>query len=161
MTVTANDQGNLRAPRPEDAPRSLRVAILGCGNIAAPYAESLTSYPETDLVGLADIDPARAAALAAKVGATTYQDPAALLADDSLDIVVNLSVHTAHHALTKAALEAGKHVYSEKPLALTSAQAHELVDLAAARGLRLGCSPFTFMGDAQQAAWRVVESGDL
>src|SRR5690606_26376771 len=63
--------------------------------------------------------------------------------------------------VTRAALEAGKHVYSEKPLALTSEQAHELVRLAERRGLRLSCSPFTFLGEAQLAAWRVTEEGML
>ena len=139
----------------------LRVGIAGCGNIARPYAESLVGYAETELVGVTDLDPARAAALAEASGCRVYPDLAAMLADDSLDLVVNLTVHTAHHAVTKAALEAGKHVYSEKPLALTAEQAAELVALADARGLRLGCSPFTFLGAAQQAAWKVVDDGVL
>jgi predicted dehydrogenase len=69
--------------------------------------------------------------------------------------VVNLTVHHAHYEVTHRALEAGRHVYSEKPLALRSGGARELVDLAVTRGLRLGCSPSTILGEAQQtaAAW--------
>src|SRR6185295_17646095 len=77
------------------------------------------------------------------------------------DIVINLTVHHAHYQVTKRALEAGKHVYSEKPLALTSSEARELVTLAASRGLRLGCSPSTFLGEAQQTAATVIRSGRL
>ncbi|HZW98870.1 MAG TPA: Gfo/Idh/MocA family oxidoreductase [Trueperaceae bacterium] len=139
----------------------VKVAIVGCGNIAGPYASTLTAYQETELIGVADIDPARAAALSAKHGCRAYADYTELLADDDVEIVVNLSVHTAHYDLTRAALMAGKHVYSEKPLALTSEQAHDLVALAEARGRRLACSPFTFLGDAQRTAWSEVEEGSL
>lgn len=143
----------------DDAP--VMVAIVGCGNIAGPYAASLMGYPETELIGVTDVDPERAASLAAKHGCRPYASYAELLADDAVDIVVNLSVHTAHYELTKAALLAGKHVYSEKPLALTSEQAHELVAVADAMGVRLACSPFTFLGDAQTTAWRAVDEGVL
>jgi predicted dehydrogenase len=63
--------------------------------------------------------------------------------------VVNVTIHHAHYAVTKYCLETGKPVYSEKPLAMRYEQAQELVDLARERGLRLGCSPFTFLGEAQ------------
>lgn len=139
----------------------LRVGIVGCGNIAGPYAQTLVTYPETELVGVTDLDLARAEALAEKVGCRVYPDLAAMLADPSLKLVVNLSIHHAHFDVTKACLEAGKHVYSEKPLAMTFEQAQELVELAQACRLRLGCSPFTFLGEAQQAAWRAIRTGKL
>src|SRR4029079_16009505 len=82
-----------------------------------------------------------------------------LLADDAVDIVINLTVHQAHYEVTKRALEAGKHVYREKPLALSKNEARELVELAAARGLRLGCSPSTFLGEAQLTATGLIRSG--
>ena len=74
---------------------------------------------------------------------------------------MNLTIHQAHYEVTKRALTAGRHVYSEKPLALRSAEAGELVELAAARGLRLGCSPSTFLGEAQQTAAALIRSGRL
>lgn len=139
----------------------LRLAIVGAGNIAGPYAENLMTYPETDLVGVTDIDRGKAEALAAKHGVRAYPDLATLLADGTIDLVVNLSIHHAHFEVTKACLEAGKHVYSEKPLAIRYEEAKELVELAERKNLRLGCSPFTFLGEAQGAAWQLVRDGRL
>jgi predicted dehydrogenase len=140
-------------------PERVRVGIVGCGNIAGPYAANLVTYPETELVGVTDVDAAKAEALAQKHGCRAYGSLEALLAD--VDLAVNLTIHHAHYAVTKACLEAGKPVYSEKPLALTAAEARELVNLAKERNLRLGASPFTFLGAAQQAAWRLVRDGKL
>ncbi|HEV7217144.1 MAG TPA: Gfo/Idh/MocA family oxidoreductase [Chloroflexota bacterium] len=140
---------------------TLRVAVVGCGNIAGQYARTLQPYPEIVLCGATDIDPQRAQEYVAKYGGVAYPDLAALLADDSVDVVLNLTIHTAHVAVTTAALEAGKHVHSEKPLALTYADARGLVELAERRGLRLSCSPITFLGEAQQTAWKVIREGQL
>jgi predicted dehydrogenase len=131
------------------------IGIVGTGNIAGGYARDILTHPGIRLVAAADLDPARAAAFAEVHSCRAYGSVDDLLADDAVDIVVNLTVHHAHHEVTKRALEAGRHVYSEKPLALRSTEAHELVGLAAGRGLRLGCSPSTFLGEAQQtaAAW--------
>ncbi len=137
------------------------VAIVGCGNIATPYAKYLKAYPETDLIGLADLEIGRAQALANEVGGQVYPDLDELLADDRVEIVVNLTIHHAHYDIIRHCLEAGKHVHSEKPLALTYAEARALVELAEAQGVRLGCSPFTFMGEAQQTAWKIARSGRL
>ena len=82
-----------------------------------------------------------------------------LLADPEIDLVVNLTGLPQHFAINKAALEAGKHVYSEKPLAGTYAEARELLDLAADRGLRVGCAPDTLLGGGHQAAKAVIDEG--
>ena len=142
-------------------PEHIRVAVVGAGNIAGPYTENLLDYPETEIVGITDIDRAKAEALASKRGVKAYPDLNALLADGGIDLVVNLSIHHAHYQVTKACLEAGKHVYSEKPLAMRFEEAQELVELAHHKNLRLGCSPFTFLGEAQQAAWQLVRDGRL
>ena len=139
----------------------VRVALVGCGNIAVPYAATIAAFAETELEGVTDIDAAKAAALAAEHGCTVYPTLEALLADDRVDLVVNLTIHHAHEAVTRHCLEAGKHVYSEKPLAMTHAEARALVELAERRGRRLGCSPFTFMGEAQQTAWRAIRDGAI
>jgi predicted dehydrogenase len=139
----------------------LGVAILGCGNIAAPYAENLSAYPEIDLVGVTDVETSRAEALAAKFGCRAYPSIEAMLADDRVELVVNLTIHHAHKDTTALCLEAGKHVHSEKPLALTVEDAQALVELAQQKGLRLGCSPFTFMGEAQQTAWKIIREERL
>jgi predicted dehydrogenase len=139
----------------------LHIAIVGCGNIAGPYARNLVTFPQLDLVGYTDLDLSRAAALAEQYGGRVFDSLDAVLADPGVDLVVNLTIHHAHYAVTKRSLGAGKHVVSEKPLALTYAEARELVQLAEERGLRLGGTPFTFMGEAQQTAMRVVREGAL
>jgi predicted dehydrogenase len=137
----------------------MRVAIVGCGVIADAYAERINAVEPLTLVGATDIDPDRARALVAKHGGTAYADLAELLADDMVDTVVNLTIATAHASVTAAALEAGKHVHSEKPLAVTYADARSLVDLAARRGVRLSSAPTTLLGEAQQSAWKLVRDG--
>lgn len=139
----------------------LGLGIVGTGNIAGGYARDALTHPEIRLVAATDLDPARAATFAETYDCRVHPSLDALLADDEVDIVVNLTVHHAHHDVTKRALEAGRHVYTEKPLALTSAEARELVDLASSRGLRLGCSPSTFLGEAQQTAAGLVRGGAL
>ncbi len=139
----------------------LRVAIAGCGNIAGPYAKTMQAYPQVQLLGATDVFPARAEALVAQYGGRAYASLDELLADPAVDLVLNLTIHHAHPEVITKCLEAGKHVHSEKPLAMDSATAKALVDLAAARGLRLSCSPITYMGEAQQTAWKVIRAGEL
>lgn len=139
----------------------LGVAIVGSGNIAGPYASDLQTYPYIELIGVADVVAEKAQALAAEHGCRHYPSIDAVLDDPSVDLVVNLTIHHAHYAVTTQCLEAGKDVYSEKPLALTHAEAQELVDLARRQGRRLGCSPFTFMGEAQQTAWKLIREDRL
>jgi len=144
-----------------DTTRTLRVAVVGCGNIAGPYAETLKPYKQIELVGATDIIPQRAADFVAKYGGKAYASLDELLADESVDVVLNLTIHHAHVAVITQCLNAGKDVHSEKPLALTYPEAKALVELAAAKGLRLSCSPITFMGEAQQTAWKMIRAGRL
>lgn len=148
-------------PVPESVPQKVRVGIVGCGVIAESYAEDLAASSYTELIGFSDLDPARAERLAGKHSARVYSSLEAMLADDSLQLIVNLTIHHAHYQVTKKCLEAGKHVYSEKPLAMSFKEAQELVELAKARGLRLGCSPFTFLGEAQQTTWKLLREEAL
>lgn len=139
----------------------LRVAIVGCGNIAGPYARSIAAHDEIELVAVTDVDAARAAAFGAEHGCRVHATLEALLADPDVQLVVNLTVHHAHFAVSRQALEAGKHVYSEKPMALEAAEARQLVDLAERDGLRLACAPSTFLGEAQQTAGAIIAGGEL
>lgn len=141
------------------SPRKIRVAIVGCGNIANRYADRIKTYAACELVGFSDLDPSRARDFAAKYGGKAYENLAALLADPSVELVVNLTIHFAHYEVVKQCLLAGKHVHTEKPLAIQYSEAKELVELAAARGLRLGSAPVTYMGEAQQTAWQLLRSG--
>ncbi len=137
------------------------VAIVGCGNIAGPYAETLKPYEHIVLTGAYDLIPQRAEEFVAQHGGRAYASLEDLLTDDAVDIVINLTIHHAHPAVITQCLNAGKHVHSEKPLAMTYAEAKALVDLAEERGLRLSCAPITFMGEAQQTAWKLIREGRL
>jgi predicted dehydrogenase len=138
----------------------LRVAIIGCGNISNGYAQSLKTKPgKVTLLGATDADAARTRTFVETHGGIGYPDLAAVLADPKVEAILNLTSHHAHAEVTCAALEAGKHVHSEKPLAGTLANGRRCVELASRQGLRLSCSPFTFMGEAQQTLLRAKNEG--
>lgn len=139
----------------ETAP-PLRVAVVGCGNIAGQYGEALKRSPEIKILGAQDLDAARARDWAGKFGGRAYGSLDEVLADPQVEAVVNLTIQQAHVEVVTRALQAGKHVHSEKPLAPTYAEAKKLVDLAAAQGLRLSCAPVTWLGEAQQTAWKLL-----
>jgi predicted dehydrogenase len=139
----------------------LAVAIVGCGNIAGPYAQTLLAHPNLILRGATSAHLKRAEDFVATYGGRVYPSLDALLEDDEVDLVVNLTVHYAHAEVIRRCLSAGKDVYSEKPLALTSEEARDLVELAEQKGRRLSCAPMTIMGEAQQTAWKIIREGRL
>lgn len=141
--------------------KRMGVAIIGCGNIAGAYARDLKTYPFLELLGASDIDSGRAETFAEEHQIAAYPSAEALLADPRVDLVVNLTSHFAHKDVSMRCFDAGKHVYSEKPLATSYPDAAALVEAAKARGVRLGCSPFTLMGEAQQTAWKQIRDGAL
>ncbi len=152
----------LQGPRSSTAGgRRVGVGIIGCGNIAAPYAQHLLACPQIELVGVTDQVPERAEGCAAKFACKYYPSLSALLGDPAVELVINLTIHRAHKEVITSCLEAGKHVYSEKPLALRYQEARDLVGLAQRKGVRLGCAPFTYMGEAQQTAWKIIREGRL
>ena len=139
----------------------MNIAIIGCGNIAGPYSKDILKHPELKLVGFSDIDQSRAQAFAAEHGGKAYGSLEEVLADGNVDTIVNLTIFQAHYEVVKKGLMAGKHVYSEKPLALKSSEANELVALARSKGLRLAGAPITFLNEAQQTAMKYVRNGKL
>lgn len=150
-----------KAQRPRSGKAPVRVAIVGCGNIAGQYAENVAPYPEVEIVGAQDLDRARAEAFCARYGGTVYDRLEDVIAAPEVDVVVNLTIHHAHVEVITKCLEGGKHVHSEKPIAMTYAEAKRLVDLAAEKNLRLSCAPITWMGEAQQTAWKLVRDGRI
>ena len=142
--------------------KPLRIVIAGCGNIANGYGKTLQPYTDDiKLLGAMDVDQERARQYVEKYGGKFYLCLEDVLADEDVDLVVNLTIHHAHFAVIKQCLLAGKNVYSEKPLSLTGQEAWELVDLASSRGLRLSCAPITLLGEAQQTAWKAIREGSL
>ena len=141
---------------------TFRLGVVGIGDICDVYLNNLKKYPIVQEVGCAGRDPGRARAKAAEHGLPkAYQDASELFEDPDVDLVLNLTIPGAHHALNMAALRAGKHVYTEKPLAGTFAEGKELLALARARGLRVGCAPDTFLGGRLQTCREVIDSGRI
>ena len=134
------------------------IGVIGCGNISAAYLTAARKFPILNVVALADADPAAAEARAAEFGLPA-RSVEALLADPAVEIVLNLTVPKAHVDVGLKAIAAGKHVHSEKPLGVTVAEARRLIEAAAAKGLRLGSAPDTFLGGAHQTARRASTTG--
>jgi predicted dehydrogenase len=138
-------------------PRTL-IGIIGCGNISDAYFKGAARSPFVKVKGCADLNPDAAKAKAALYGATAMTVPQ-LLADPDISLVVNLTVPLAHATVSKQIVDAGKHAYSEKPLAATFADAASLMARARANGVRVGCAPDTFMGASHQACRRALDAG--
>ncbi len=136
------------------------IGIIGCGNISEAYLKAAAHFPILDIRGLADIRPEAAQARANQFGleARSIDD---LLADPSVEIVVNLTIPAAHVEVGLRAITAGKHVHSEKPLGTTSVQARTLLEEARRRGLRVGCAPDTFLGGSHQTCRKLVDEGAI
>ena len=139
----------------------MKIGIVGCGFVADNYIEMLAEHPEITLVGVFDRDPARLAVFAKFHKLPTFDTLDAMLNDDRVQMVVNLTNPASHYEVTMAALRAGRHVYSEKPLAMTMEDARELVAFARSRGLGLAAAPCNHLSDAMQTLRREVNSGRL
>jgi predicted dehydrogenase len=140
--------------------RGARIGIIGCGNISDTYFTLAPLFKGLKIVACADIKAplARAKAEAYGVSALTVDG---LLKNDEIDTVINLTIPDAHYAVTHGILSSGKHAYSEKPLALTAADARKLVSEADKRGVKLGSAPDTFLGAGAQIARRLIDKGAI
>lgn len=130
---------------------STGIAFIGCGYVADLYLETLSNWRGVlDLRGIYDIDIDRSATFSSHYDVPVYPSVEALLADDTVKIVVNLTNPFAHYVVSKRCLEAGKHVYSEKPLAMELGEAENLVSLAESAGLHIVSAPSSVLGEAAQ-----------
>lgn len=135
------------------------VGIIGIGAISQQYLTTLDRIDNLNLVAVADLDQARAEAAAEAhpgVRALTVDD---LLADASIDAVLNLTIPAAHAEVALKIIAAGKDVYLEKPLAATTQEAQQILDAAAAAGVRVGCAPDTVLGTGTQTARKAIDDG--
>src|SRR5690348_11831104 len=139
--------------------QSTKVGIVGCGNISGIYFQAGKTFDILDIVACADLDVARAQAKAKEHDLPKALLVEELLTDPEIEIVVNLTVPGAHYEVCRAALDAGKHVYTEKPLSITRKQGRELLDLAGAKRLRVGGAPDTFLGAGLQTCRKVIDDG--
>jgi predicted dehydrogenase len=138
----------------------VKVGIVGCGVISKHYASNAAAFDAYELVACADVVPACAQDLAAAHGLAALSVDE-LLGDGAVDAVLNLTPSSEHAAVTRAALAAGKHVYTEKPLALDVGEGAQLLGEAGRRGVRIGCAPDIFLGGAYQEARRLIDEGAI
>lgn len=134
------------------------VGVIGCGNISHVYLRTINALPALTLKGCSGRNDVTNAAQAALYGGVAMSIDE-LLADPEIDIVVNLTPPLVHHAIGRRVLEAGKHLYNEKPLTHSLDEARDLIALAAEKGLALGCAPDTWFGTPHQAARRAIDAG--
>ncbi|HLG62368.1 MAG TPA: Gfo/Idh/MocA family oxidoreductase [Ktedonosporobacter sp.] len=137
------------------------IGIIGCGQISSVYLEAPRTFDILSVAACADIAMERAQAQAQRFGVPRACSVEELLADQQIEIVVNLTIPKAHAKVSEAILQAGKAVYSEKPLAIDRAQGQALLDTAHARELRIGCAPDTFLGGGIQTCIQLINEGQI
>ena len=139
----------------------MKIAIIGTGFVADYYMTTLANHPQLVLCGVYDHDPVRLKKFAGYYKVATYPDFDAILADEEVGIVVNLTTPENHYPLSKQALEAGKHVYCEKPLAMRYEEAAELVAIAERRNLTLASAPANALSAASQLVAQTITDDNI
>ncbi|SMF87733.1 Predicted dehydrogenase [Paenibacillus uliginis N3/975] len=137
----------------------MKAGIIGCGNISGIYFKNLKESPLVEVVACADLVPERAQERADEFNIANVYSVEELLAQPEIELIVNLTIPASHANVDIAALEWGKHVYSEKPLAITLEEGLRVLNLADKKGLRAGCAPDTFLGSTVQTAKAAIDSG--
>jgi predicted dehydrogenase len=136
------------------------IGIIGCGTISDAYLKGAARFQLIRVKSCVDLNAEAAQAKATEYGISAV--PAdALLADPDIEIVINLTVPLAHGPVSRQIITAGKHVYSEKPLAARFTEGQALMLAAAGRGVRVGCAPDTFLGASHQACRRAIDGGRI
>ncbi|MGC5053262.1 Gfo/Idh/MocA family protein [Micromonospora sp. DT48] len=135
-----------------------RVGVVGLGVISAAYLETLADHPAVRITALADLDASRSATVAAVVPGAEAMSVERLLAHPDVQTVLNLTTPAAHADLSLAAIDAGKNVYVEKPLAVTLAEGRTIIERAASAGVRVGCAPDTVLGTGTQTARAAIDA---
>ncbi len=136
----------------------LNIGIIGCGNISEAYLTLVPQYRGVKISAVSDQDFSAAQRRADEFDVTAMKVDD-LLTDSSINLIINLTVPDAHFAVSRKILQAGKHVYSEKPFVLNLAEAEELMQLAKDNDLRIGSAPDTFLGGAHQQARQLIDEG--
>jgi len=135
------------------------IGVIGCGNISSAYFRIAQKFRNLRVKACADLDPARARAKAEEFKIPKACSVKELLADPEIEIVVNLTIPRAHAEVALATIKAGKHVYGEKPLAVTRRDGQKILAAAKARLLRVGSAPDTFLGGGIQTCRKLIDDG--
>ena len=141
--------------------KKTRIGFVGCGDISGIYLTNLTGmFADTlEIAGVCDLIDAKATKKAEEFNLRKYKDMHELFADPTVDIVLNLTRPYEHYDVTIAAIEAGKHVYSEKPLGATLEEGRKLRDAAKAKGVQIGGATDTFLGAGIQTCRKLIDDG--
>ncbi|HEY1791178.1 MAG TPA: Gfo/Idh/MocA family oxidoreductase [Verrucomicrobiae bacterium] len=134
----------------------MATAIVGCGNISAFYCNAIRRHPILEFVGVTDRNSERAAMYASYYSVRKFDSLEDVLNDRNIELIINLTNPRSHFEISKAALEAGKHVYSEKPLAMSFSEAQELVTLAGKKGLAVASAPSRVLAETSQTMWKAL-----
>ena len=137
------------------------VGIIGAGNISDQYLTNLTQFPDVRVIAIGDLVEDRAREQAAKYGVPNAGGIDVVLGDPDIDIVVNLTIPATHVAVSEAAIAAGKHVWSEKPIGIDRESSRRMLERADAAGLRVGIAPDTVLGPGLQTAKRAIAAGAI
>lgn len=140
--------------------KPLGVGVVGLGNISSQYFSNFPKLPNLKLVAVSDINRPKAEQVASEQRVQVLFGDAIFETPD-VDVILNLTLPQTHAEINKKALEHGKHVYLEKPFALSVAQGKPISDLASLKGLRIGCAPDTFLGTGVQTSKYLLESGAI
>lgn len=139
----------------------MKIGIIGCGYVFDHYMTTVATHPILEIAGVTDIDRTRVKAVTNFYKLKAYDSNEAMLADPEIKIIANFTPIKSHYEVSKAALEAGKHVYSEKPLVTNMDDAFDLIQLADKRELRVSCAPSNVLGATSRTVWKVVTDGAI
>ena len=137
------------------------VGVIGAGNISDEYLRTLGAAVDIELIGIADVDASRAVEQAERYNIPFGGSPDGLLARPDVELIVNLTIPSAHAEVTLGAIGAGKHVWAEKPMALDRASARRVLEAAARAGVLVGNAPDTILGEGIQTSAALLESGRI
>jgi predicted dehydrogenase len=137
----------------------VKIGIIGTGNIFPAYVSGCRNFDILDIAACADIDEERATKQASNFGIPRAPSVAELLADSEIQIVVNLTIPKAHAQVSLDTIRAGKHIYSEKPLAINRQDGKAIMSAAQEQGVRVGCAPDTILGGGNQTCRKVIDDG--
>lgn len=141
--------------------RRMKAGIIGCGTISGVYFTNLRNSPWVEIVACADLIMDNAKKKAQEFNIPKVYTVEEMLAQSEIELIINLTIPASHADIDIASLEAGKHVYSEKPLAINLEEARRILNIADQSGLRVGCAPDTFLGSGVQTARAAIESGEI
>lgn len=139
----------------------MNIAFVGCGYVASFYWDTLRNHPQLQLVGAMDAIQERADVFCRHCNIHRYDSLDQILDDDNVDAIINLTNPDSHYEISAAALESGKHVYTEKPLATDLFQAAELVRMAQNRNLQLSSAPCNVLSESAQTLWRSLRQRQI